>query len=172
MQNRPHIVPAVIAAIMLCVAIFPLPYGYYQWLRWIICGISIFIALQSFSWGKIWPLWFFIPIAILFNPLFPIHLSKEVWQPIDVGCALLFALSVLLLKAPISAETVEQTAGEKQTEPSRVATQTDKQGEERKGSSQEDAKDIVNYCTNCGFKITPDMNFCPQCGRRLEQSKS
>jgi len=96
MDKRPHIIPAIVAVIMLIVAVAPLPYGYYQFLRWIICGISIFVAYESYEWGKSWATWVFIPVAILFNPLFPIYLDKSTWRPIDIFCAFLFASSLFL----------------------------------------------------------------------------
>ncbi|MFC1871663.1 DUF6804 family protein [Chloroflexota bacterium] len=97
--GRPHYIPALVVAIMLLVAVAPLPYGYYQFMRWAVCGVAIFIAYKSFTWEKHWAIWVFSAVAILFNPLFPIHLEKEIWQPIDAVCALLFGLS-LLLKEP------------------------------------------------------------------------
>ena len=100
MKQMPHVIPAVVASVMLLIAVAPLPYGYYQFLRWIICGISIYIAYKSYDWGKKWAVWIFAPVAILFNPLIPIHLSKEIWQTIDLFCALLFSLSLLLLREP------------------------------------------------------------------------
>ena len=100
MKNRPHVYPAIIAAIMLLIAILPLPYGYYQFLRWVVCGIAAFIAFEAYNWGKTWAIWLFGIIAILFNPIIPVHLTKEIWQPIDLVCALLFSLSILLLEAP------------------------------------------------------------------------
>lgn len=98
MKGRPHIIPALIVAVMLLGAVAPLPYGYYQFLRWATCGVGIFIAVEAYRWGKIWAVWLFGVVAVLFNPLIPIHLTKEIWQPIDLICALLFGLSMLLLK--------------------------------------------------------------------------
>ncbi len=100
MGKRPHVIPAVIVAVMLLGAVAPLPYGYYQLLRWVTCGVGVFIAVEAYRWGKIWATWLFGIVAVLFNPIIPIHLTKEIWQPIDLGCALLFSLSLLLLKAP------------------------------------------------------------------------
>jgi len=39
-----------------------------------------------------------ISVAALFNPIIPVHLTKEIWQPIDFGCAILFGSSTLFLK--------------------------------------------------------------------------
>jgi len=86
---------------MLLGALAPWPYGYYQLLRFVVCGVSVYIAFMAYQWEKIWSVWLFAFVALLFNPLIPIHLSRELWQPIDVICALLFASIAFILKKPI-----------------------------------------------------------------------
>jgi uncharacterized membrane protein YccC len=90
LEKRPHLIPAIIAALMLLGAVGDWPYGYYQLLRWVTCGAAVFVAFMAYNWQKLWATWLFGIIAVLFNPLVPIHLTKELWQPIDVICALLF----------------------------------------------------------------------------------
>ena len=102
MKERPHLVPCLIVAVMLIAALADWPYGYYQLLRIAVTGVSIYIAVISYDWQKRWAMWTFIPVAILFNPLAPIHLSREIWQPIDVLCALLFLLVGLVLSQPVA----------------------------------------------------------------------
>jgi hypothetical protein len=98
MAKRPHLIPSLITAVMLFLALAELPYGYYQLLRLVVCGVSVYIAFMAYKWQKVWGVWLFGFIALLFNPLIPIHLSKELWQPIDAICALLFLIIALLLK--------------------------------------------------------------------------
>ena len=100
MKTRPHLIPALVVAGMLLVAVAPLPYGYYQFLRWVTCGVSVFIAVESYRWKKTWAIWLFAAIAVLFNPIFPIYLSKEIWQPIDLTSALAFGLGMLFVHEP------------------------------------------------------------------------
>ena len=101
MDRRPHLAPAVIIAFLLLIAIFPLPYGYYIFLRLVTCGMAAFIAFIAHGWGIKWVMWVFILIAILFNPIVPIHLTKEIWQFIDIVCAIIFGISVFVLKKPL-----------------------------------------------------------------------
>jgi len=100
MKDRPHVVPALVATMMLFVAIAELPYGYYQILRWIVCGVGVYIAYMAYRRGKVWATWVFGLIAALFNPIVPVHLTKAIWQPIDIVCALIFCSSTLFLKQP------------------------------------------------------------------------
>jgi hypothetical protein len=104
MAKRPHILPAIIAAVMLFVAILPLPYGYYQFLRWIICGIALFIAYKAFSYKKAWVAIMFCVIAVLFVPIFTIHFEKDIWMWLDCICGVVFITSVFLLQKPTNFE--------------------------------------------------------------------
>ena len=100
LEKRPHLIPSLIAAAMLLLALAELPYGYYQLLRFVTCGVAVYIAFTAYNWQKMWAMWLFGFIALLFNPLIPIHLSREIWQPIDVICAVLFVFIVFVLKKP------------------------------------------------------------------------
>ena len=62
--------------------------------------MSVFIAYKAYGWGKTYAVWIFGAVAVLFNPLLPIHLSKEIWQPIDVIVSLLFIMSLAVLRKP------------------------------------------------------------------------
>ncbi len=100
MDKRPHLIPSLIAAGMLLLALAPWPYGYYQLLRFVACGVAVYIAYTAYAWQKMWAVWAFGFVALLFNPLIPIHLSREIWQPIDVACAILFIVMAFVLKKP------------------------------------------------------------------------
>ncbi|MCJ7663519.1 MAG: hypothetical protein MUO24_04695 [Desulfobacterales bacterium] len=100
LRKRPQLIPCLVAAAMLLGALADLPYGYYQLLRFVICGVSIYIAFTACNWQKMWAVWLFGFIALLFNPLIPIHLSRELWQPIDIICALLFSAIIIFIKKP------------------------------------------------------------------------
>ena len=95
---------AVIAAVMLLIALAKLPYGYYKLLRWVTCAAAVVVALSAHAWGKTWVAVPFGLIALLFNPLIPIHLSREIWRPIDIGAAALFLVSTVIVRPRRSAE--------------------------------------------------------------------
>jgi hypothetical protein len=100
MEKRPHLIPAIAVALMLFGALASWPYGYYQILRFVVCGVGAYIAYMAYNWQKVWAMWLFGVIAILFNPIVPIHLARDIWQPIDLMCALLFVAIAVILKAP------------------------------------------------------------------------
>jgi len=92
-ERRPHLIPAVIAALMLLMALGDWPYGYFQLLRFVVCGAGAYVAWVSYHAKYPWAVWLFGFIAVLFNPLAPVHLSRATWQPVDLVCAVLFLLA-------------------------------------------------------------------------------
>ena len=93
MQRIPRIV-WLICAILLVGAVLRLPYGYYNFLRIVICGASVLIAVASLieetrsdmAWTAA-----FILIVVLFNPILPIRLHRTIWFYLDLTAAGVFA---------------------------------------------------------------------------------
>ena len=83
-----------IAMLMLIIAVNELPYDYYTILRWVVCGISSYLAYKYYESNKNTWTWIFGVIAVIFNPILPVHLKKETWQIIDIGVAILFFISM------------------------------------------------------------------------------
>ena len=80
---------------MLFLAIFQLPYGYYNLLRLVVTissGISSFNAYED---EKVGIAIIFAIICLLFNPIFPIYLDKSMWIPIDIIVGIFFGVSGL-----------------------------------------------------------------------------
>lgn len=100
MDKRPLLIPSLIVAMMLFGALAELPYGYYQLLRFVTCAVSVYVAFVAYNWQKMWATWIFGFVALLFNPLIPFHLSRELWKPIDTICAILFIVIAFVLKKP------------------------------------------------------------------------
>jgi hypothetical protein len=99
-KKRPHLIPAIIAAIMLFGALGQWSDDYYQLLRFVTCCVSVYVAYTAYTWQKMWVVWLFGFIAVLFNPLAPIHFSRELWQYVNIICAVLFAVVAFILRKP------------------------------------------------------------------------
>jgi len=78
----------IISSVMLLVAILPLPYGFYTLLRIVVTASAAFAAYYFFEENDTQSGIIFALIALLFNPLIPIHLDKAIWMPIDIGTAI------------------------------------------------------------------------------------
>jgi Family of unknown function (DUF6804) len=64
----------------------------------VICVGALMVTTQAVAWSKY--LWAagFIVIAVLFNPVLPIALSRHVFLGLDVACLLAFLISLEALK--------------------------------------------------------------------------
>jgi hypothetical protein len=87
-----------ISGIALVFAVFPLPFFYYQLLRIFIFFSAGIVAFKFYTQKMIpWSL-IFGAVALIFNPILPIHLDKGSWVVIDFITALLFFLAAHSLK--------------------------------------------------------------------------
>ena len=83
---------------LLIIAITPMPYGYYQFLRIVITIVAGISAYNSFlAKQKTW-FYIFIPILILYNPILPIHLDKEIWLPLNLLTFMIFLVYIFFKK--------------------------------------------------------------------------
>jgi hypothetical protein len=92
------LIARLIASGMLLLALLRHPYSYYILLRWIVCGTAAYgtftsIELEKSSWA-----WGLGIIALLFNPIIPVYLSREIWAPVDVATALIFVMSIFTIR--------------------------------------------------------------------------
>ncbi len=84
----------VASGVILILAIIPTwPYSYYVLLRWAIFITSIIVAIGFYNSKVTGWAWVFGAIAFLFNPLFPIYLTRTTWTPIDLISAVLFFIA-------------------------------------------------------------------------------
>ncbi|MDD3923154.1 MAG: hypothetical protein PHY39_06475 [Endomicrobiaceae bacterium] len=84
-----------IPTILLLIAICDLDYGYYQILRIIITIFAIVFALWFKGLENIKLMIAMIIIAILFNPILPIYLDKNVWVFLDLFSSIIFLISAI-----------------------------------------------------------------------------
>lgn len=92
------LIARLIASGMLLLALSRLPYSYYILLRWVVCGTSAYGAFKSVELEKSGWAWILGIITLLFNPIIPIHLSREIWAPVDVITALIFVVSLFTIR--------------------------------------------------------------------------
>lgn len=88
----------VIASILLLWAIIDNPYAYYQFLRFAVTGIAIYIAILAYNTKNVLWTWIMVGIAVLFNPIIPFYIEKEAWAFFDFIGAIIFLLSIWFVK--------------------------------------------------------------------------
>lgn len=87
-----------IVALLLAIPSGFWPYGYFVLLRWVVAGIALFTLWISYNSQRMGWIWIMGGIALLFNPILPIHLDKGIWQIIDFFVAILFLVSIFQIK--------------------------------------------------------------------------
>ncbi|HLG35689.1 MAG TPA: DUF6804 family protein [Bacteroidia bacterium] len=83
----------IILAALLFLCLLKMPYGYYQLVRFI--SMTLFVIF-AYEYRKNIPLMIvFISLAVLFQPIFKIHLGREIWNIVDVIVGILLLLLVV-----------------------------------------------------------------------------
>lgn len=92
-------IPTLIASVILLGCLIDgLPYGYFQILRWVVFGVCGYRAYLAYTMNnKTW-LWILGCSAVLFNPIAPIHLDREIWAVLDVIMAVILLITLKTLK--------------------------------------------------------------------------
>jgi outer membrane protein assembly factor BamB len=90
--------PLVFAALMLFVGIGSWPYQYYVALRIVVFAVSVYSTFLAYYYRKNFAVLPFVVIAVLFNPLFPISLSRNLWLVLDIVSGLLFLSSIFIFR--------------------------------------------------------------------------
>ena len=91
-QRTPHAAVWLVPVTLLVLALFPWPYGYYEFLRICICGASAFLAYTQWKGARRLDAWSIMlgMVVVLYNPVKPIHMNDELWSVLDLATAALF----------------------------------------------------------------------------------
>ena len=79
-----------IVAVLLLIALIPLPYAYYQLLRIVVTIAASIYAFYFYTDNQMPKVIIFGIIAIIWNPIFPIYMDKSVWMILDIVGATVF----------------------------------------------------------------------------------
>jgi hypothetical protein len=85
------------AAVLLVIALADLPYGYYTFLRVVVCGVAALGAVKAHGderggWTLV-----LVGVALLFNPIIPVYFDRETWALLDVASAVIVGVSAFSL---------------------------------------------------------------------------
>jgi hypothetical protein len=90
----------VIASALLLLATERMPYGYYTLTRIVSCSLAVYFAYVGWDGGALSRVLstIFGIVAVLFNPILPIYLSRRTWYPIDISVAVVFAAHLAFVR--------------------------------------------------------------------------
>lgn len=77
---------------LLGLALLPMSYGYYMFLRLAVCAYAIFVFTQEQKKGVCFGSVSAAAIALLYNPIFRVYLDKEVWMGVNVATAVVLVI--------------------------------------------------------------------------------
>lgn len=95
MKNNQILIKIVLAGLFfLC--LFDMPYGFYQFVRFVaLVGFTI-LAYQAHEQGRHTEMVIYGSLAILFQPLIKISLGREIWNIVDVVVGMGLIISIWL----------------------------------------------------------------------------
>ncbi len=89
-----------IAVIALLAAAFPIwTYDYFVLLRFLVCPCFLFLAYRAWEFEETGRIFVMATLAILFNPVVPVHLHRSTWQFVDIGAGLLMFSCLINIRA-------------------------------------------------------------------------
>jgi hypothetical protein len=78
--------------VVMGIGVLPMPYGYYNILRVVVCVSAVFMAVRAMKSekGQLVP-WLFGGLALLYNPILPVHLNdRAIWMMVNAFAAIVF----------------------------------------------------------------------------------
>ena len=95
-------------AIMLLICLFPMPYGYYNFVRFIAMIVFGVLAYYFYKQSKTSLTVSAIILVLLFQPFFKIPLGRLIWNLIDVVCAILLFVLWKINKVSLKSIKIEE----------------------------------------------------------------
>ena len=82
----------LIMAVLLLLCLAPMPYGYYQLVRFVSMVVFGIMAYQYYEEKKAVLMMVFGSLALLFQPLIKVALGRTIWNIVDVAVAILLII--------------------------------------------------------------------------------
>lgn len=96
--SYPFMVPAIAGSALSFLSLAYMPYGYYQFSRFAITAMAVWVISTCATRQLVWWSVAFTSIAVLYNPLIPIHLDREDWVIFNLAAGVLFIIVGCVVK--------------------------------------------------------------------------
>jgi very-short-patch-repair endonuclease len=111
---NPEYIAFIPAFFLLGALLDGLPYSYFQVLRWVTTTTSLVMLIQAHKNKRLWAIPMLGVIAILFNPVITISMSRQIWRVIDFITGIIFIFYGIL--------EINLTQAQKKPQPHQPAT--------------------------------------------------
>jgi hypothetical protein len=81
------------AGLLMLVAVGHWPYGFYQLVRVVGTVAAAALATRSFGRRNEGLAWLCVGLALMLNPISPVHMARAMWQVVDVVAGVVFVAS-------------------------------------------------------------------------------
>lgn len=71
------------ALLVLALCLDDLPYDYYNFLRFVVAGTFAYFAKQLWESPERINRYLFLTVCLIYNPIIPLHLSRDIWNIIN-----------------------------------------------------------------------------------------
>ena len=104
--NKNKNIAVVISSVLLFLAMIEgWPYGFFTLLRLVIFGTTVYLSWLAYKSERHAWIWIFGFIALVFNPLIPLHLGRGLWVVVDLLVAVFLIVSIFAFKLPKESKT-------------------------------------------------------------------
>lgn len=86
----------ILLAILFFLCLADMPYGYYQFVRFVGLIGFVILAYQAYEQGRQTEMIIYGGLAVLFQPFLKIALGREIWNIVDVIVGIGLLVSVLI----------------------------------------------------------------------------
>lgn len=99
-SRRTALVPAILAAIALLVGVAIIGSGGFLIVRYAVSILALIVCVFAWQARQWWWLVGFVPIAVLWNPVFPIDLGQpDLWLGLQYAAVFVFLAAGIVIKA-------------------------------------------------------------------------
>lgn len=86
----------VVLSFLLFICLFDMPYGYYQFVRFLAFVIFLLLAYWAYDKRNLFETIIYICLALLFQPFLKIALGRQIWNIIDVIVGIYLVISIFI----------------------------------------------------------------------------
>lgn len=99
MKTKINVLSRVSLIFLIFIGILKQPYGYYEFLRIFVFLNSIYLTVEAFKNIKKKGFeYLYLSLVILFNPIFPVYATKDIWVLVDIIAVIFLGISLALDK--------------------------------------------------------------------------
>ncbi|GGF25112.1 DUF6804 family protein [Subtercola lobariae] len=99
--TRTALAPGLLGAIALLAAVAVIDSGWFTLLEYVISILALIVCVFAWQAKQWWWIIGLVPIAVIWNPVWPLDFDPPVWYAFHLAAAVIFVAAGLLIKIPV-----------------------------------------------------------------------